>query len=371
MLSRTPAEQIHPQTHGLRDAQSASGAASRPWRVPAIIAHRGASGYRPEHTEAAYRLAFELGADAVEPDVVPTLDGVLVVRHENEISTTTDIADHPEFRDRKTTKMIEGQRITGWFTEDFTWDELSTLRCRERLQHIRAANRKYDGVYPMLRLRDVLAIVGEEQERADRELRIVIEVKHASYFADSGFHMARLVAREIRRAGWEDRDSNMVFESFELGVLRDFHELGLTSPRVFLAEDEGSPADAGRGEMPKKPFAWFRSRRGLKFLSAYVDGISVRKGNALQKRFLKKRPVVSSLVRDAHIYGLDVYVWTLRPENVFLEPGFRRLRGISHWGNWQEEFALFMRSGVAGVFADQPDLAVAIRELGRTGRGNV
>jgi glycerophosphoryl diester phosphodiesterase len=128
---------------------------------PLLIGHRGAPGYRPEHTASSYRLAFAMGVDAVEPDVVATADGVLVLRHENEISGTTDVADRPEFADRRTTKRVDGARLTGWFTEDFTWAELTTLRCRERIPALRPGSAEHNDTEPILRLSDLLDLVEE------------------------------------------------------------------------------------------------------------------------------------------------------------------------------------------------------------------
>jgi glycerophosphoryl diester phosphodiesterase len=153
---------------------------------PLVIAHRGASGYRPEHTRSAFELAFALGADAVEPDIVASKDGVLVVRHENEISGTTDVASHPEFASRKTTKVIDGVSLTGWFTEDFTWAELSTLRAIERIPQLRQASSSFDRTEGILRLSDLLAIVDTATLAAGRRLVLVAEIKHATYFESIG-----------------------------------------------------------------------------------------------------------------------------------------------------------------------------------------
>jgi glycerophosphoryl diester phosphodiesterase len=160
--------------------------APNPPFVPLVIGHRGAPGYRPEHTRSSYELAVALGADAVEPDIVITKDGVLVVRHENEISGTTDVAQHPEFAERHTTKRIDGVTLTGWFTEDFTWAELATLRARERLPELRQHSSSFDGAEPMLRLSELLELVEEAADRTARPLRLVAEIKHPTYFASIG-----------------------------------------------------------------------------------------------------------------------------------------------------------------------------------------
>lgn len=210
---------------------------------PLVIGHRGASGYRPEHTEAAYSLAFALGADAIEPDIVATRDGVLVVRHENEISGTTDVAAHAEFADRRTEKVIDGVALTGWFTEDFTWAELRTLRARERLPTLRSMSASFDGLFPILRLRDVFRLVDRLEAPLDRELGVVAEIKHASYFASIGLPLDELFAAEVNEAGWNTGEGRLTIESFERTVLAQVHERGIFGRRVFLLEATGAPAD--------------------------------------------------------------------------------------------------------------------------------
>jgi glycerophosphoryl diester phosphodiesterase len=182
---------------------------------PLVIAHRGACGYRPEHSRAAYELAIEQGADMLEPDVVVTKDGVLVIRHENEISGTTDVADHPEFADRRTVKIIDNEPLDGWFTEDFTWDELATLRCRERLSDMRLESRAFDGQFELLRLTDLLRLV----DAASRAVSLCIELKHATYFDDEGLALDELLARDLTECGWKLDDSRLVIESFEKSIL--------------------------------------------------------------------------------------------------------------------------------------------------------
>ncbi|MBN9186969.1 MAG: hypothetical protein J0I62_00510 [Microbacterium sp.] len=171
-------------------------------RPPLVIGHRGAPGYRPEHSRSSYDLALEMGVDAVEPDIVVSRDGVLVVRHENEISGTTDVTTRPAFADRRTTKTVDGETLTGWFAEDFTWDELSTLRAVERLPEIRPASATFDGQQPILRLRDVLDLVRAASLAQGREIGVVVEIKHATYFAGLGWDVAALLAAELREAGW-------------------------------------------------------------------------------------------------------------------------------------------------------------------------
>lgn len=316
---------------------------------PLVIGHRGASGYRPEHTRAAYELAIQQGADAVEPDLVPSKDGVLVVRHENEISKTTDVASRPEFADRRTTKTVDGSELTGWFTEDFTWAELSTLTAVERLPKVRPANTAYDGQEGILRLTDLLAIL----DAADRPIVLVAEIKHPTYFAGIGFAIAELLAAELTAAGWAD-DDRLTVECFEETVLHQVRERGIRARLVLLIDKSGAPADqvALHGD-EAMPYEAYLTDASLAALAGRVDGISVAK-----KILLKDE---DQLVARAHEVGLLVFTWTLRVENKFLAKARRSGKLPAEHGDWRSEFAELMRTGVDGVFADQPDLALEAR----------
>ncbi|OIH95295.1 glycerophosphodiester phosphodiesterase family protein [Curtobacterium sp. MCBA15_001] len=336
-----------------------------------VIAHRGASGYRPEHSRSAYELAIELGADAIEPDLVPTADGVLVLRHENEISGTTDVADHAEFRDRRTTKTVDGQRLTGWFTEDFTWDELSTLRTRERLPQLRPGSAAHDGEDPILRLEDLLGIL----DAAPRRVGLVAEVKHATYFAGIGLPMGPLVDDAIRTAGWRD-DGRLTFECFEKGVLRDLGARGTGGRLVYLQEARGSAADevASHGSAAGS-YASERTDEALAALATEFDGISVDLGTLMAGAdpvaVDDPTPVRSQVVDRAHAAGLAVYTWTLRPENRFLPAPLRRGGDVAAHGDWERWYTSVLRTGVDGVFADHADLAVRARSLVADATGGV
>lgn len=283
-----------------------------------IIGHRGASGYRPEHTRSAYRLALELGAGAIEPDVVPSLDGALVVRHDPEMSGTTDVADRPEFADRFRSVVIDGVRYSGWFTVDFTWDELATLRARERMPQLRPDSAAHDGEEPLLRLRDVVDLLP-----ADRVL--VVELKHPEIFSGIGFDMAGMLIAELDGRVPPER---LVVECFDLAVLEDLRARGLGATYVYLSE---APVDIGT-------------------LPASIDGVSYDKELLLA-------PGGERLVADAHDAGLAVYAWTLRPENAFLDAPHRRGEDPGAHGDWLSEYRAVVATGVDGVFADHPDLA--------------
>ncbi|MEX1078101.1 MAG: glycerophosphodiester phosphodiesterase family protein [Homoserinimonas sp.] len=324
---------------------------------PLIIAHRGASGYRPEHTRSAYDLAIAMGADAVEPDIVPTKDGVLVLRHENEISGTTDIATRQEFGDRRTTKTIDGKKLTGWFTEDFSWQELAQLRSRERLPKVRPSNATFDGLDGILRLRDLLALL----DAAERPVDLVAEIKHASYFESIGLPLDELFAAEARDAGWHNT-GRLTIEAFEESVLHKIRDRGVAGDLVYLLEASGSPADlvAGQGK-DATSYASQLTDAGLARLAERVDGISVNKHLLLHVDKESNTVGITNIVDRAHAAGLSVFCWTLRAENQFLSRNLRRGDAAGAFGDWLGEFQLLMASGLDGVFADHPDLAVEAR----------
>jgi len=337
---------------------------------PLVIAHRGASGYRPEHTRSAYELAFALGADAVEPDIVASKDGVLVLRHENEISGTTDVASRREFAGRRTTKVIDGESLTGWFTEDFTWAELSTLRAVERIPLLRQASSTFDGHEGILRLDDLLEIIDASSAAAGRQLVLVAEIKHATYFESIGLPLDVLFADAVR--DWATAD-NLVVESFEQTVLMKIRARGIAGKLVFLAEAKGAPADLVAASGGKaRSYADHLTTEGLRRLAAEVDGVSVARKLILKLDLAKRAVGVTDLVARAHAAGLLVFCWTLRAENKFLAKNNRGAGEPRDLGNWRNEFGLVMSSGLDGVFADQPDLAVAARAaLGAAGAAAV
>lgn len=327
-------------------------AESVPRKSPLVIGHRGAPGYRPEHSRSSYELALAMGVDAVEPDVVATKDGVLIVRHENEISGTTDVADHPEFADRKTSKRVDGQALTGWFTEDFTWDELSTLRSRERLPEVRLSSATFNGSQAILRLTDVLDIVRDGSIEHGREIGVVLEVKHATYFASIGLDLAPLIERDLRAAGWADGELPLIIECFESTILGGLKARGIAASYIYLIEASGRPYDllVARGTQALTYRATV-TPQGLDGLVGQVDGISVNKRMLLAAG--------NTIVADAHARGLTVFTWTCRPENAFLSAEFRGAGGKNAYGDYEAEWDVIARTGVDGVFVDHPDLGVS------------
>lgn len=307
-------------------------------RRPLIIAHRGASGLRPEHTLAAYELAIDQGADYIEPDLVPTKDGVLVSRHENDVSNTTDVADHPEFADRRTEKEVDGKKITGWFTEDFTLAELKTLRAKEPLP-FRLRNKAFDGKFPIVSLDEIIALVKRKAAETGRTVGIYPEVKHPAYFRSIGLSLEERVAealRECARAGIP-----VFLQCFEAGFLQTLH--GMTDlPLIQLIGDERDPYDH------------LASPAGLAEIAGYARGIAPSKDRILPPDPEGILMPPTALVRNAHAAGLLVHAWTLRDEDVLLLPGLK--------GNAQTEYRLFAEAGVDGVLTDHPGTAVAAYE---------
>lgn len=318
--------------------------------VTRVIAHRGASGWAPEHTETAVRLAAALGADAVEPDLVATRDGVLVVRHDNELSDTTDIADRPELADRRRTRVIDGVELTGWFAEDLTWAEVATLRARERLRALRPLAARRDGLDGILRLADLLAIADETG------LDVVAELKHATHHASIGLPLDALLADAVAGTHWASSGRLMV-ESFEESALHAVRERGIEARLVYLMDDEGTAADLV-GTASAATYAEQRTDAALEALGRRVDAISVAKGVLFDRSTGPLRP--SDLVERAEAAGLGTLAWTLRPENRFLEPEHRLGDHYGAWGDWTTEWSMLaglgLGLGLEAVFVDHPDL---------------
>jgi glycerophosphoryl diester phosphodiesterase len=306
-----------------------------------------------------------MGVDAVEPDIVVSKDGVLVVRHENEISGTTDVADRPEFADRRTTRTVDGAELTGWFTEDFTWDELATLRCRERLPELRPSSASFDDEQPVLRLRDVLDLVRAASLAQGREIGVVLEIKHATYFDAQGWDIAALIHSELDEAGWARGELPLTIEAFESTVVRRLRERGIPATYVYLIEAAGRPFDmvAALGRAAPTYKATVRPA-GLDALVGLVDGISVDKRLILAPDKLGRMTGPSRVIADAHERGLRVYTWTCRPENAFLVGQYRGRGGPAAFGDYEAEWAVIRDAGIDGVFVDHADLGVEF--FGRT-----
>lgn len=309
-----------------------------------MIAHRGASGYRPEHTLAAYRLAAEQGADYLEPDLVATLDGVLVARHENEISGTTDVADHAVYADRRVTKVVGGTAVTGWFVEDFTYTELRRLKARERMPGLRASNTAYDGHEHIPTFDEIVALARQESQRLGRTLGVYPEIKHPTHFRRLGLPLEELLAERLLALGLDRADGRAVVQSFEPSSLRRLAVMTGTL-LVQLVDVSGAPYDlAGSG----RTYADLVTPAGLREISTYAQIVGAHKELVIPRRADGTLGEPSGLVTRAHHAGLAVAAWTFRADPPFLPAGH----------TFGSELIRYAATGLDAVFTDHPDLAV-------------
>lgn len=313
-----------------------------------VIAHRGASGERPEHTLAAYERAIAQGADYIEPDLVLTKDGILVARHENEISETTDVADHPEFASLKTSKSIDGKEVTGWFTEDFTLAQLKTLCARERLPQLRGANAAYDGQFEIPTFAEILTLVKAKEAETGQRIGLYPETKHPSYFASIDLaHEAPLLAL-LTRFGYGKASDPIFIQSFEVGNLIALN--AKTDLRlVQLIEKDGD-------------YASMTTPEGLRRIAAYADGIGPDKALVIAPDSLGRLGAPTDLVKNAHAAGLLVHPWTFRAENYFLPLSLKSGLNPANPGDFDAELKAFLTAGVDGLFSDYPGRAVVVRD---------
>jgi glycerophosphoryl diester phosphodiesterase len=295
---------------------------------PLIIAHRGASGHRPEHTLEAYALAIQMGADVIEPDLVSTKDGVLIARHENEIGGTTDV--QKKFPERRSTKVIDGQSVTGWFVEDFTWAEVQTLRAVERLPF---RSHEYDGQFAVPTFEDVIVLAAERSRTLGREIAVYPETKHPAYFRTIGLPLEERLVATAARHNLSAAASPIFIQSFEPASLRRLRPL--TRARLVQLLNAGADASPPR----------------LAEIATYADGIGPEKRLIIPVRADGGVAPPTTLVRDAHAARLFVHVWTVRREPQYLP--------AAYGGEPAREFKALADLGVDGIFTDFPDLAVA------------
>ena len=323
-----------------------------------MIAHRGASGYRPEHTLTAYRLAAELGADYLEPDLVATLDGVLVARHENEISSTTDVAARPEFADRRLTKIVDGSCVTGWFVEDFSYAELRTLRARERMPGLRPANTAYDGHDQIPTFDEIVAVARQESARLGRRIGVYPELKHPTHFRRLGLPVEELLAERLDALGLNSADGQVLVQSFEPVCLRRMSVM-TGVPLVQLVDATGAPFApfdlAGAGD--RRTYADLITPAGLREISTYAQAIGAHKDLVLPRTDCGTLGEPTGLVHRVHNAGMAIHVWTFRAEPTYLPAGLGAAAELDR----------FCAAGVDGVFADHPDLAASAASRVRSG----
>jgi len=318
---------------------------------PIVIAHRGASGERPEHTLAAYQLALEQGADFIEPDLVITKDGVLVCRHENEIGGTTNVADKPEFAGRKTKKEIDGKSLEGWFTEEFTLAELKQLRAKERLPEVRKGNTAYDGQFEIPTFEEVLKLLRDWKKKSGKTAGVYPETKHPTYFGMLDLPLEKPLLELVKKYGYDKRDAPIFIQSFETSNLKLMRKR--TKARLIqLIDVIGRPFDWTLAE-DKRTYAQLITPGGLTDISTYADGIGVPKDFVITRDADGNLGAVTNLIRDAKQSSLLVHVWTFRNEDQFLPKNLA--------GKPEEELKRFFAAGVDGIFSDYPSLAVKVR----------
>ncbi|MFJ2152533.1 glycerophosphodiester phosphodiesterase [Streptomyces microflavus] len=325
--------------------------------VPTVIGHRGASGYRPEHTLGSYQLALDLGAHIVEQDLVPTKDGHLVCRHENDITGTTDVADHPEFAGRKATKSIDGVSYTGWFTEDFTLAELKTLRAEERIPGNRPDNTLYDGRWTIPTFEEVLRWADKEGRKRGKPVWLYVETKHPTYFRSLGLGLEEPLARLLRRYGRDRKNSPLILQSFEPTSIQRLARLVATPRVVLLSGPTTRPWDFVESGDPRT-VADLVKPAGLKWIASYAQGIGPTLDLVIPKDAAGRLTTPTTLVKDAHARGLLLHPYTLRNENSFLPADFRHGTDPNAYGDVFGAAAAYLATGIDGIFADHPDTAL-------------
>ncbi|WP_330329515.1 glycerophosphodiester phosphodiesterase [Streptomyces sp. NBC_00536] len=350
------------------DAQAyGDGGGYRTLPYPTVIGHRGASGYRPEHTLGSYQLALDLGADVIEQDLVPTRDGHLVCRHENEIGGTTDVADHPEFASRRTTKSVDGVSITGWFTEDFTLAELKTLRAKERLPAVRQRNTLYDGRWEVPTFEEVLRWADREGKRRGKRVWLHAETKHPSYFRALGLGLEEPLAKLLRRYGRDRRNSAMFLESFEPSSIQRLAKLVSAPGVVLLGAANTRPWDFELAKDPRT-VADLVTPEGLKWIAGYAQAIGPTMDLIVPRDAAGKLGTPTTLVRDAHARGLILHPYTARNENTFLPADFRKGTDPNAYGDAFGAFRAYFGLGIDAIFTDNADTALLAAEDFRPGR---
>lgn len=318
-------------------------------KPPLIIGHRGACGYRPEHTLASYELAIQMGADYIEPDVVSTKDRILIVRHENNISETTDVRNRREFANRKTTKTIEGQEVKGWFTEDFTLAEIKTLRAKERLSF---RNHSFDGQFEIPTLQEVIDLAKQKSAEIGRTIGIYPETKHPTYFQSINLALETPLVAILKTNGYTTSDDPVFIQSFEVENLKQLSQMTDLPLVQLLGEGDKQPYDfVVKGD--SRTYADLTAPEALAKIAKYADGIGPYKHLIVPVDKDKKLQPATSLIDDAHAAGLIVHAWTFRNEERYLTPDYN--------GNPQAEYEQFFQLGLDGVFTDFPDVAVTVR----------
>lgn len=319
-------------------------------KKPLIIGHRGACGYRPEHTLASYELAIEMQADYIEPDLVSTKDGVLIARHENDITETTNVADQPEYANRNTTKKIDGRTVTGWFTEDFTLKEIKTLWAKERLPF---RNHSYDNQFKIPTLQEIIDLVKHKSSEVGRPIGIYPETKHPTYFKSINLPLEELLVNILNKNGYSSNNAKIFIQSFEVDNLKQLKQLTDLPLIQLLGEEKMQPYDFFI-KNDQRTYGDLINPKELEKIAEYADGIGVDKRLVIPATVEKRLKPATNLIADAHAVNLKIHAWTFRNEKQYLAPNYQNQP--------QTEYEQFFQLGIDGVFSDFPDLAFTVRE---------
>jgi glycerophosphoryl diester phosphodiesterase len=336
---------------------------SKPKRAPLVIAHRGASGYVPEHTLAAYTLAIQQGADFIEPDLVMTKDGHFIARHDNTLNLTTDVATRAEFGDRQTEKTVDGTRVTGWFSEDFSLAEIKRLRAVERIPHVRPNNVRFNGQFEIPTLQEIIDLARAQEKASGRTIGIYPETKHPSYFRRLDLAMEKRLVQTLHANGYDKEPHKIFIQSFEIENLQDLRRL-TRLPLVQLLWGDGKPydVDAVGGALTYDRMA---TAAGLSDIAAYADAVGPEKNHFILpldvNGALNSRDA-TDFVKLAHAAGLAVHPYTFRAENHFLPSNYRRDTETGMYGDLVGEIAAFLATGIDGFFTDHSDIGVRARD---------
>ncbi|XP_059049408.1 uncharacterized protein LOC131844512 [Achroia grisella] len=328
---------------------------------PLVIAHRGASGYVPEHTLGSYTLALIMGADYIEPDLVMTQDGYLVIRHDNELGQTTDVAEHPEFADRHKNKTVDGIELTGWFTEDFNLTEIKTLRAIERIPNIRPGNARMDGSFSVLTFQEIIDLAKDFQHVQKRVIGIYPEIKHSTHFRRLGLPMEQLVVDTLHKNGYTGSESPVYIQSFEVNNLKELKNI--TDIRLLQLYDEKSIQPFDQRELGTGlTYGDMATPEGLKEVAKYAYAVGPDKSYIIPRDSNNRLDKETSFVNDAHNVGLKVHPYTFRAENAFLPANFQSDNNDPDAiGDIKSEIETFLAAGIDGLFSDQPDIPVRVR----------
>ncbi|MWA09907.1 glycerophosphodiester phosphodiesterase [Streptomyces sp. BA2] len=346
---------------GVARADAKHGHGHKDLPVPTVVAHRGASGYRPEHTLGSYQLALDMGAHVIEQDIVPTKDGHLVCRHENDITATTDVAAHPEFASRKTTKSVDGTSYTGWFTEDFTLAELKTLRAKERIPGTRQRNILYDGRWDVPTLEEVFKWADRQGRERGKRIWLHIETKHPTYFRKLGLGLEEPLAKLLRKYGRHKKSSPNFLQSFEPSSIQRLNKLVDPPLVVLLSSASSRPWDFVEAGDPRT-VADLIKPEGLQWMASFAQGIGPTLDLVIPKKPDGSLGTPTTLVKDAHAAGLILHPYTMRNENTFLPANFKKGTDPAAYGDAFGAFKAYFETGIDGIFSDNPDTALLARE---------